>query len=327
MVLLDNNFASVVNAVRWGRSVNDNIKKFLQFQLTINIGGVLLTVIGSLASETNKEPFTPVQLLWLNLIMDTLAALALATERPGDEILRDLPVFKQAALITNRMKVFIVLHALLQVSIIFMHMFSSHIWLDTVEGNCSGPFTRPADNALIDACAKYCKDEGGLYIEDGGYCQQGTTHSTIIFNTYIWLQVFNIFNARILTVVVWPFHQLFTNSYMLCIVVVVIAGFQIFAIEAAGSFMQTTGLDYKNWLICVAFGATEIVFGFFVRVIPMKNDIPIEVLEKWEHERKMKESLGLVPKDSHTATTPRTEESRLFVRSDPALHRRHVAKS
>ncbi|MDP2058583.1 MAG: HAD-IC family P-type ATPase, partial [Flavobacteriaceae bacterium] len=95
MVLLDNNFASVVNAIRWGRAVNDNIRKFLQFQLSINVAGVLLTLIGSLASSTSKEPFNPVMLLWLNLIMDTMAALALATERPEEACLKRDPVFKQ----------------------------------------------------------------------------------------------------------------------------------------------------------------------------------------------------------------------------------------
>jgi Ca2+ transporting ATPase len=293
MVLLDNNFASVVNAVRWGRSVNDNIKKFLQFQLTINIGGVLLTVIGSLASSTNKEPFTPVQMLWLNLIMDTLAALSLATERPSDSVLHELPVFKQAPLLTNKMRVFIGGHAILQVGIIFLHMFSSHIWLETKEGDCASD---PV------GCAKICKDEGGE-LADSKWCQQGTIHSTIIFNVFIWMQIFNIFNARVLEGF-WPFDGLFTRSYLLCIIVIVIAGFQVFAVEVAGTFMQTTGLNGKFWGVSIGFGAIELLYGFVIRLIPVRNEIPKDILDKWEKERVMRRVLG-AGRSSTPVTTPR----------------------
>jgi len=134
MVLLDNNFATVVTAIRWGRAVNDNIRKFLQFQLAINVAGVGLTLIGSLASSTSKEPFTPVQLLWLNLIMDTLAAIALATERPDDACLERTPVFKQAPLISNHMRLFIGTHGLYQVFMILLLLFLGHHWFDTVDG-------------------------------------------------------------------------------------------------------------------------------------------------------------------------------------------------
>jgi P-type Ca2+ transporter type 2C len=319
MVLLDNNFASVVNAVRWGRSVNDNIKKFLQYQLTINLGGVILTMIGSLASSTNKEPFTPVQLLWLNLIMDTLAALALATERPSDAVLHELPVFKQAPLITNRMKAFIASHAVVQVAVIFLHMFSSYAWLDTVEGDCSGPY---ADAAAYATCAKLCSDEGGVF-KSGGDCQQGKVHSTIIFNTFIWMQIFNIFNARLLSDVLWPFHELFSHSYMLCAVVVVICGFQVFAVEAASSFMQTKSLGWRDWIVTVAFGAGELPLGVIVRLLPVKNEVPQQVLEKLEQENKMRRSLGL-PCEQHSDVTANRHRLVLVGHGDPSLRRKTV---
>lgn len=327
MILMDNNFASVVNAVKWGRSVNDNIKKFLQFQLTINVGGVLLTVIGSLASQTNREPFTPVQLLWLNLIMDTLAALALATERPSDELLKHLPVFKQSPLVTNRMRLFIVMHSVIQIGIIFLHMFSSYSWMDTVEGDCYGPFVN-GTNATVNAalvaqrssCELFCSYQGGVFKSDR-YCQQGDIHSTIIFNVFIWMQIFNIFNARILDDAMNPFHGVFTYSRALLGVFVIICLVQLFAVEVAGNFMQTTHLDWKRWLICIAFGAVEIAYGLLVRIIPMDNDIPVNILEKWEHERKLQESLGL---SFGALPTPRgsvgsSSKSHLFAKRDLAL--------
>ena len=93
----------VSKACMWGRNVNDNIKKFIQFQVTVNIVGVALTFFGAAFSDTNTAPLTPVQLLWLNLIMDTLAALALATEQPSEKLLDREPSSRDSSLITKRM--------------------------------------------------------------------------------------------------------------------------------------------------------------------------------------------------------------------------------
>lgn len=89
IVIMDDNLASIVKSVVWGRNVYDNIRKFLQFQLTINVAAVLLIMIGS--AILSSPVFTPVQLLWINLVMDTLASLALAAEDPDDRVLDRLP--------------------------------------------------------------------------------------------------------------------------------------------------------------------------------------------------------------------------------------------
>jgi Ca2+-transporting ATPase len=299
MVILDDNFVSVVNACKWGRSVNDSIRKFLQFQLAINVGGVILTVVGSLASETNKEPFSPVQLLWLNLIMDTLAALALATEKPAADCLERLPVFKQAPLISLRMRVFIIGTAVFQVALIFLHLFSSHKWLKTVEGGaiCDVPNMQEFDglgNVTVQYkfCYDICKNEGGIFVEKR-YCQQGTIHSTIIFNMFIWLQIFNIFNARNLFGGLNPFDDIFDRSQKLLIVVLLICGFQVFAVEVAGSFMQTTPLGWRHWLISIGFGALSLPVGTLIRLIPVRDEIPAEVEARWKKEEDMRASLGI----------------------------------
>lgn len=79
IILLQDSFAGMVVATLWGRNIRDNIRKFLQFQLTVNIAACVISFIGAMLNEQNVTPLKPVQLLWLNLIMDTLAALALAT--------------------------------------------------------------------------------------------------------------------------------------------------------------------------------------------------------------------------------------------------------
>jgi len=89
ILITDDNFSSIVKAAMWGRNVYDNIQRFLQFQLTVNVGALIITFIGSVI--TKETPLKPIQLLWVNLIMDSLGALALATELPKPELLERNP--------------------------------------------------------------------------------------------------------------------------------------------------------------------------------------------------------------------------------------------
>ena len=89
IILLDDNFSSIITAIKYGRNIFDCIRKFLQFQLTVNVVAIFMAFLG--AAIIKESPLTPVQMLWVNLIMDTLAALALATEPPADELLFRMP--------------------------------------------------------------------------------------------------------------------------------------------------------------------------------------------------------------------------------------------
>lgn len=89
IILLDDNFNSIVTAMKWGRNIFDSIRKFLQFQLTVNFAALVLAFAGALFLK--ESPLTPIQMLWVNLIMDTLAALALATEPPTNDLLKRKP--------------------------------------------------------------------------------------------------------------------------------------------------------------------------------------------------------------------------------------------
>ncbi|VAI44625.1 unnamed protein product [Triticum turgidum subsp. durum] len=101
IIILDDNFASVVKVVRWGRSVYANIQKFIQFQLTVNVAALIINVVAAISS--GNVPLNAVQLLWVNLIMDTLGALALATEPPTDQLMKRTPVGRREPLVTNIM--------------------------------------------------------------------------------------------------------------------------------------------------------------------------------------------------------------------------------
>lgn len=90
IILLDDNFTSIVTAMKWGRNIFDSIRKFLQFQLTVNMVALVLAFTG--AAVLQESPLNPIQMLWVNLIMDTMAALALATEPPSEELLKRMPI-------------------------------------------------------------------------------------------------------------------------------------------------------------------------------------------------------------------------------------------
>ena len=317
MVLIDDNFATVVIAIKWGRAVNDNVRKFLQFQLAINVAGVMLTLVGSLASPTSKEPFTPVQLLWLNMIMDTLAAIALATERPEDACLAREPVYLQAPIVANRMRLFIAAHGAFQFIVVMIHLWLGHLWFHCVDGGnaCNQNYPTILVNGTITdhpirlACDYQCRYVGGQ-IAANHTCQQGKVHSTMIFNTFIFFQIFNIFNSRKIHGEINCFEGIIDRSRNLLLVFSVILLFQVFAVEVAGDFMSTTGLSWDHWLICVGIAFIELPYGFLLRLLPVTDFIPEVILDKAAREQRMRQ-------EAEEEQRRRLE----FRRQDPSLRR------
>jgi Ca2+ transporting ATPase len=122
IILLDDNFSSIVVALKYGRNVYDNVRKFLQFQLTVNVVAMFIVFFGSVILK--DSPLTAVQMLWVNLIMDTFAALALATEPPQDDILDRQPYKKDAAIVTPIMWRNVFGHAIYQAIVIVVIIFA-----------------------------------------------------------------------------------------------------------------------------------------------------------------------------------------------------------
>lgn len=164
IILLDDNFASIVTAAKWGRNVYASIQKFLQFQLTVNIAAVVTALVGAFAYQTS--PLAAIQLLWVNLLMDSLASLALASEPPVDELLTKPPVNRTDHMITHRMWANMLGHAAYQIVIVMVLLFK-------------GP-------ALLGI-------EAGHEVEQRN---ENSIHYTIIFNAFVWMQLFNEVNCR-----------------------------------------------------------------------------------------------------------------------------------
>ena len=120
IILLDDNFASIVNAIKWGRNVLKVVRKFLQFQLSVNIVAILTTIMGSLILKS--EPMNTVQLLWVNLIMDTLGALALATDTPDRDILLEKPIRKNSSVLSKQMIYYVACQSSYQLVIMLVHL-------------------------------------------------------------------------------------------------------------------------------------------------------------------------------------------------------------
>lgn len=122
IVLLDDNFASIETAILWGRNIYQNVRKFLQFQLTVNVVALFIVFIGSVVLR--DPPLTSVQMLWVNLIMDTCGALALATEPPGPELLKQKPYPRNESIVNSVMIRNIFGGAIYQMAVLLVLLFA-----------------------------------------------------------------------------------------------------------------------------------------------------------------------------------------------------------
>ncbi|KAL4786150.1 hypothetical protein BJX76DRAFT_346433 [Aspergillus varians] len=237
IILLDDNFKSIVTAIAWGRAVNDAVAKFLQFQITVNITAVVLTFVSSLYSSDNQSVLTAVQLLWVNLIMDTFAALALATDAPTDQILDRKPVPKSASLFTVTMWKMILGQAIYQLAITFMLYFAG-------------------DSILSD------------YLSTDPHTRQRQL-DTIVFNTFVWMQIFNEFNNRRLDNKLNIFEGMHRNYWFIGINCIMVGG-QVMIIYIGGEAFNVREITSAQWGICIACAAGCLPFGVILRCIPDK---------------------------------------------------------
>ena len=237
IILMDDNFSSIVNAIMWGRSVNDAVSKFLQFQITVNITAVVLAFVSAVASPDMHSVLSAVQLLWVNLIMDTFAALALATDAPTEKILNRPPVPKSAALITTNMWKMIIGQAIYQLAVTFTLYFAG---------------------------AKILHYD--LDANDGILREQ---LNTIVFNTFVWMQIFNEFNNRRLDNKLNIFEGILKNYFFIGINAIMIGG-QIMIIFVGSTAFQIRRITGPQWAICILCALPCLLWAVILRSIPDK---------------------------------------------------------
>jgi len=235
--ILDDNFTSIVKSVMWGRSVFDNIRKFVQFQLTVNVVALLLSLIGAISDS--PSPLNAVQLLWVNMIMDTFAALALATEDPHVSILNRMPYSPDASLVSPIMWRNILTQSAFQLGLLCWIMYSPDLLFGETQQN-QEKFGEP------------------LF--------QSQEHTTLIFNTFVWLQIFNIHNARKCNGE-WNIFENFFKNWVFLFIFVLCMVMQLVLLQYIPDFVSTVPLTVEQWGICIGLGACCIPWGFIMRAI------------------------------------------------------------
>ncbi|KAK4478309.1 hypothetical protein RD792_017598 [Penstemon davidsonii] len=229
VIILDDNFSTIVTVAKWGRSVYVNIQKFVQFQLTVNV--VALIVNFSSACLTGSAPLTAVQLLWVNMIMDTLGALALATEPPTDDLMKKPPVGRKGNFITNVMWRNIMGQSVYQFVI---------IWYLQTSGKAVFHLDGP---------------DSGLIL------------NTIIFNSFVFCQAFNEISSREMEKI--NVFKGILNNYVFVSVLSCTVFFQIIIVEFLGTFANTHPLTYQQWLVSVLLGFLGMPIAAAAKMIPV----------------------------------------------------------
>ncbi|XP_058266326.1 plasma membrane calcium-transporting ATPase 3b isoform X9 [Hemibagrus wyckioides] len=238
IILTDDNFSSIVKAVMWGRNVYDSISKFLQFQLTVNVVAVIVAFTG--ACITQDSPLKAVQMLWVNLIMDTFASLALATEPPTEALLLRKPYGRNNPLISLTMMKNILGHGVYQLVIIFTLLFVGEK-IFNIDSGRNAPLHSPPSE-----------------------------HYTIIFNTFVLMQLFNEINARKIHGERNVFDGIFGNP-IFCSIVLGTFGVQIIIVQFGGKPFSCAPLNVEQWLWCLFVGVGELLWGQVIATVPTSH--------------------------------------------------------
>ncbi|GJE94582.1 cation-translocating P-type ATPase [Phanerochaete sordida] len=243
IILMDDNFSSIVKAIMWGRCVNDAVRKFLQFQISTNITAVIITFVSAVASSSEESVLSAVQLLWINIIMDTFAALALATDPASESSLDRKPDKKTSPLFTVDMYKQIFGQSAYQTFItLIFHFLGARIL----------GFHHTDDDKLQD--------------------KQDKTVQTLVFNIFVFAQVFNSINSRRLDNKFNIFEGVLRNWYFMSITLIEI-GVQILIVFVGGAAFQVTRVGGREWGISLALGFVSIPLGALLRAIP---NAPVE---------------------------------------------------
>jgi Ca2+-transporting ATPase len=264
IVILDDNFNSIVDSLKWGRCVYDKVNAFLQFQLTFALTIMLIVLLGSIALQ--KSPFPAVQLLWMLFIMDSFAAFAFTTFSPSDALLNRPPHIGSDKLLSKVLLRNIIGHCIYQVGVSIFIYFGHEVL--SIDRNSNNIFS-------------------------------------VIFNTFIFCQIFNLINSRVVEQNMSVLDGLFQNVHFIAIFLALI-GIQVLLVAFASEKIEIEKLSYIDWLISVGFGVGELVIGFFIRLIKFP-DHTIHKLDsiRETRRREMENRYRNMPIDGQWAYDPR----------------------
>jgi Ca2+-transporting ATPase len=239
IVLLDDAFSTIVKAVHWGRSLYENIQRFIQFQLTINVSALVIAFLGPFLGL--KPPFTVLQLLWINVIMDTFAAIALCSEPPRAGLMRSPPKRRDENILTSSMlgNIFVTA-AFFVVVMIGLLLGMQHA--DWFRG--AGPVSEAFPELTVRQVA-------------------------VFFTVYVFFQVWNQINCRSLTTDQSGLTGLWRNPFFLLIASLTVVG-QVLIVTFGGRVFSVEPLSLADWLGIAAATASVLVFAEAARLLRRK---------------------------------------------------------
>jgi Ca2+ transporting ATPase len=300
IIIIDNNFASIVTAVLWGRNIYDSIRKFIQFQLTVNIAACALVFIT--ACIGNETPLTAIQMLWVNIIMDSLASLALATENPDQKLLKRKPYGKGEYIINFKMWKHLLCQSIFLLALLlFLYIQGSkfiqeddpvrmaeisviqHCYgdvpghnpdtmmyiIDGSSGNWS-PSIKILPGLGVEECGMYygatLSDAFKIYTNKYG----STAHMTIVFNVFVLYVLFNQINSRFIEDELNILYRIVYNPLFIAITIIEI-GLQALLIQFGSIAFRVAsgGLTAHQWGICIGFASIVFVINLLLKLIPI----------------------------------------------------------
>jgi Ca2+-transporting ATPase len=277
IVLLDDSFATIVKAVHWGRSLYENIQRFLQFQLTINISALAITFLGVLLFDV-RAPFTVLQLLWINVIMDTFASIALCSEPPHEGLMRQPPKRRDESIVTPAM-----LRTILLTGAFFLVVMLGLLRMMKGNPDAPGLFAGPGPwDVEVGASRVALPKEQLIRASDGEYrvSEEATDpllrghramiaftvfQVTLFFTIYVFFQVWNQINCRSLRPQTSGLKGLFKNPTFLAIAALTAVG-QAAIVTFGGTVFKVHPLDGFTWLAIIGSTASVILFAEVARV-------------------------------------------------------------
>lgn len=239
VILLNDDFNSIVNAIKWGRHIYYTVLKFLQFQFTVSWVAVIVVIVG--ACLVGKSPLVATQLLWINLIMDTLACFALTRDIPTDDLLNYKPYGRHKALISRTLLRNVIGHSIYQLVVLFVLILKGSDLFDIDDGFRSAMSCKPGQ------------------------------HSSVVFTTFVFMQLFNEINSRMLQE-----RNVFTGihkNYGFLIIWVAQAAMQIIMVQFFNTAFHVTGMDWDQWMWCLFLGFSELLWAQLIFTIP-KDVLP-----------------------------------------------------
>ena len=241
MTILDSSFKSIAEAVMWGRSLYKNIQRFITFQMTINVSACLIVLVGAFLGT--ESPLTVTQILWVNLIMDTFAALALASLPPSKDVLKEKPRKLTDSIISPSMAASIFgVGILFTAGLLALLVYFQHADINSLTGGLP-PF--------------------------GAYDGLNDYEHSLYFTIFVMLQFWNMFNAKAFMTGKSAFKGLGSCTWFIAIAFIILLG-QVLIVEFGGAMFNVTPLNGSDWIAIIAGTSIVLWIGEIVRLFSKK---------------------------------------------------------